>query len=144
MVLLIFLLRGIVPRPARRDLRSARPDGFSAPNKQIFNVVVFCVKYWYTSLNGAEALFHQFLLCALHNASQNYRIKGNTMPIGTVKFFNESKGFGFIHPDNGGDDLFIHISNIEPSEGTLTEGQKVYYEIGQGRKGDEARAVRSA
>lgn len=75
---------------------------------------------------------------------KNYRIKGNTMPIGTVKFFNESKGFGFIHPDNGGDDLFIHISNIEPSEGTLTEGQKVYYEIGQGRKGDEARAVRSA
>jgi CspA family cold shock protein len=66
------------------------------------------------------------------------------MPIGTVKFFNETKGFGFIHPDNGGDDLFIHISNIEPSEGTLTEGQKVYYEIGQGRKGDEARAVRSA
>jgi len=66
------------------------------------------------------------------------------MPFGTVKFFNEAKGFGFIQPDAGGDDLFIHISNINPSEGTLMEGQKVSYEIGQGRKGQEAREVRSA
>jgi len=66
------------------------------------------------------------------------------MPFGTVKFFNEAKGFGFIQPDAGGDDLFIHISNIDPSEGTLMEGQKVSYEIGQGRKGQEAREVRSA
>ncbi|MBX3175901.1 MAG: cold-shock protein [Candidatus Hydrogenedentes bacterium] len=66
------------------------------------------------------------------------------MPIGTVKFFNETKGFGFIQPEGGGDDLFIHISNIDRSEGTLTEGQKVSYEVGQGRKGQEAREVRSA
>ena len=66
------------------------------------------------------------------------------MPFGTVKFFNEAKGFGFIQADAGGDDLFIHISNINPSEGTLMEGQKVSYEIGQGRKGQEAREVRSA
>ena len=66
------------------------------------------------------------------------------MPLGTVKFFNETKGYGFIQPEAGGNDLFIHISNIDPSEGTLTEGQKVSYEIGQGRKGDEAREVRSA
>lgn len=66
------------------------------------------------------------------------------MPIGTVKFFNETKGFGFIQPEAGGNDLFIHISNIDPSEGTLREGQRVSYEIGQGRKGDEARHVRSA
>lgn len=66
------------------------------------------------------------------------------MPVGTVKFFNEAKGFGFIQPESGGDDLFIHISNIDPSEGTLSEGQKVSYEIGQGRKGEEAREVRSA
>ncbi|MBL7649009.1 MAG: cold-shock protein [Candidatus Hydrogenedentes bacterium] len=66
------------------------------------------------------------------------------MPTGTVKFFNEQKGFGFINPDDGGDDLFIHISNVSPSEGLLKEGQKVSYEIGQGRKGPEAREVRSA
>lgn len=66
------------------------------------------------------------------------------MPIGTVKFFNEAKGFGFITPDGGGDDLFIHISNVNPSEGILSEGQQVSYEIGQGRKGPEATEVRSA
>jgi CspA family cold shock protein len=66
------------------------------------------------------------------------------MPTGTVKFFNEQKGFGFINPDDGGDDLFIHVSNVSPSEGLLREGQKVSYEVGQGRKGPEARDVRSA
>ena len=66
------------------------------------------------------------------------------MAIGKVKFFNESKGFGFIQPDAGGDDLFIHISNVDPSAGTLKEGQSVFYEIGQGRKGQEARQVRTA
>jgi len=65
------------------------------------------------------------------------------MSIGTVKFFNESKGFGFITPDEGGDDFFIHISNISPSEGTLREGQKVSFEVGQGKKGPEATDVRS-
>lgn len=66
------------------------------------------------------------------------------MPTGTVKFFNEQKGYGFINPDEGGSDLFIHISNVDPSEGLLKEGQKVSYEVGQGRKGPEARSVRSS
>ena len=67
------------------------------------------------------------------------------MATGTVKWFNEQKGFGFISPDDGGDDLFIHHSNIA-MEGfrTLNEGQKVEFEAGQGRKGPEATNVRSA
>lgn len=62
---------------------------------------------------------------------------------GTVKFFNADKGFGFIAPDGGGDDLFVHFSNIE-STGykTLEDGQRVEFEIGQGRKGDEAQQVK--
>jgi CspA family cold shock protein len=61
---------------------------------------------------------------------------------GTVKFFNAEKGYGFIARD-GGDDVFVHFSQIE-GEGyrTLQQGQKVEFEIGPGRKGDEARNVR--
>jgi CspA family cold shock protein len=51
------------------------------------------------------------------------------MPVGTVKWFNSTKGYGFIQPDNGGPDVFVHISAVERSGlGNLTEGQKVSYE----------------
>ncbi len=65
------------------------------------------------------------------------------MAFGTVKWFNEQKGFGFIVPEDGSGDLFVHYSNIE-SEGfrTLKENQKVEFETTQGRKGPEATKVR--
>ena len=57
------------------------------------------------------------------------------MNTATVKWFNESKGYGFITPDDGGDDLFVHHSEIQSEGGaSLREGQKVEYEIGQGEK----------
>ncbi|EGQ8449061.1 cold-shock protein [Vibrio parahaemolyticus] len=58
---------------------------------------------------------------------------------GLVKWFNESKGFGFITPDNGGSDLFVHFKSIV-SEGfkTLSEGQKVSFVVEQGNKGPQA------
>jgi len=59
-----------------------------------------------------------------------------TVATGIVKWFNEKKGYGFIAPDDGGDDLFVHHSEIK-TEGfaTLEEGQRVDFEIGQGTKG---------
>jgi len=61
---------------------------------------------------------------------------------GTVKFFNSEKGFGFISRE-GGDDVFVHYSNIDGSGyRSLEEGQRVEFEIGPGRKGDEALSVR--
>lgn len=65
------------------------------------------------------------------------------MEKGTVKWFNEKKGFGFITPDSGGDDLFCHYSNIT-AEGfrTLRDGQAVEFESTQGKKGMEATNVR--
>ncbi|MEI8240700.1 MAG: cold-shock protein [Actinomycetota bacterium] len=64
------------------------------------------------------------------------------MTMGTVKFFNAQKGYGFISRE-GGDDVFVHFSNIEGSGyRSLEEGQAVEFDIGQGRKGDEALKVR--
>ena len=58
------------------------------------------------------------------------------MSTGTVKWFNASKGFGFITPDEGGDDLFVHHSEIKASGyASLDEGQKVEFEVGEGKKG---------
>lgn len=65
------------------------------------------------------------------------------MAFGTVKWFNEKKGFGFIVPDEGGDDLFVHHSNISVQGfRTLQDGQKVEYEAAQGKKGMEATEVK--
>jgi CspA family cold shock protein len=55
---------------------------------------------------------------------------------GTVKWFNADKGFGFIAPDDGGDDLFVHHSEVRTQGyASLNEGQKVEFQVGQGRKG---------
>jgi CspA family cold shock protein len=64
------------------------------------------------------------------------------MPQGTVKWFNADKGFGFIQPDEGGEDLFVHFSAIQ-AQGykSLDEGQKVSFEVGQGQKGPQAQNV---
>lgn len=58
------------------------------------------------------------------------------MPIGTVKFFNDSKGFGFIAPEDGGSDVFVHISSVERSGmRTLKQDQRVSYELQADRGG---------
>lgn len=62
------------------------------------------------------------------------------METGTVKFFNAEKGFGFIKPDNGGKDLFVHSTAIE--SGPIAENDKVEFEIGEGKKGPCATKVR--
>jgi len=65
------------------------------------------------------------------------------MGVGTVKWFNAEKGYGFITPEDGSKDLFVHFSGIA-GEGykSLTEGQKVEYEPSQGQKGPQASNVR--
>lgn len=65
------------------------------------------------------------------------------MPTGTVKFFNGEKGYGFISPDEG-EDVFVHYSQIAGNGyRSLDEGQRVEFDIGDGRKGKEAQNVRA-
>jgi len=61
------------------------------------------------------------------------------MPTGTVKFFNDDKGFGFITPENGGQDVFVHVSALQQG-GSLREGDKVMFEVGQDRKTGKSKA----
>jgi cold shock protein len=61
---------------------------------------------------------------------------------GKVKFFDQDRGFGFISCE-GGEDVFVHVSNLQASGTTLAEGQTVEFDVGPGRKSEEAKNVRS-
>jgi CspA family cold shock protein len=75
-------------------------------------------------------------------ANEGKKVKGS-MPVGTVKWFSAEKGYGFITPDEGGKDVFVHYSAIQ-ADGyrSLNEGQKVEYEVVQGQKGPQAANVK--
>jgi CspA family cold shock protein len=67
------------------------------------------------------------------------------MAVGTVKWFNAQKGYGFIQPSDGGKDVFVHISAVERANmGTLKEGQKVSYEIARDRGKESAANLQAA
>jgi CspA family cold shock protein len=67
---------------------------------------------------------------------------GKSMPEGTVKWFNADKGYGFVSPEGGGDDLFVHFSAIKSSGyKSLDEGQRVSYTVTEGQKGPQASEV---
>jgi len=62
---------------------------------------------------------------------------------GVVKFYNETKNFGFITPDQGGKDLFFHRTDLETEGQAIEQGERVEYEVGSGAKGPQAKAIRS-
>lgn len=77
------------------------------------------------------------------NASKDAKLRGNmATQNGKVKWFNDEKGYGFIQPDNGGDDLFVHYRQINAQgRATLVENQAVTFEVGEGQKGPQAENV---
>jgi CspA family cold shock protein len=79
-------------------------------------------------------------MCASHRSGGHCERKESGMPTGTVKWFNETKGYGFIQPDQGGKDVFVHVSAVERSGMRgLAEGMKISYDVEADRKsGKEA------
>jgi CspA family cold shock protein len=80
-------------------------------------------------------------LCCTHDRAlrRETTTKEVLMPTGTVKWFNTTKGFGFIAPDSGGKDVFVHISAVERAGMTgLADNQKVSYELIEGRDGRQS------
>jgi CspA family cold shock protein len=78
-------------------------------------------------------------------AFSNLCARKQEMATGTVKWFNDSKGYGFITPDDGSDDLFAHFSAIvESGYKSLKEGQKVTFDITEGPKGKQAANIQKA
>jgi CspA family cold shock protein len=81
-----------------------------------------------------------------HVAGREFRfLTGETMTIGTVKFFNTAKGFGFIAPEGGGKDVFVHATAVEASGmRSLSEGQRVSFDIQPDARGSKAVNLKSA
>jgi cold shock protein len=76
--------------------------------------------------------------------SRFFKKGSNHMATGTVKWFNDAKGFGFVTPDDGSDDLFAHFSEINMSGfKTLKEGQKITFDVTQGQKGKQASNIQA-
>jgi len=101
---------------------------------------------WLCRLLGFPAELQTFLSsrCTVHGGNCSFatlraKLKGANMINGTVKFYNATKGFGFITPDTGGKDAFVHVSAIERAGlSTLADGQKVSYDLEKGRDGRES------
>jgi CspA family cold shock protein len=81
---------------------------------------------------------------ALLRGQLHRKIDMTTNQTGTVKWFNESKGYGFIAPDDGGKDLFAHFREIQGADGykTLAENARVQFDVTQGAKGPQASNIR--
>src|SRR5690348_15879449 len=93
-------------------------------------------------IGGCSSARSPCLEGAVPDLLQDLSTRESTMPQGTVKWFNAEKGYGFITPDDGGADLFVHHTAIQ-TQGfrTLDENQRVSFEVGQGQKGPQATNV---
>ncbi|BCG83347.1 hypothetical protein MesoLj113b_68890 (plasmid) [Mesorhizobium sp. 113-3-3] len=124
------------------DLQPSMPDVMGGATAALSPPVQLAARSAYpsVSLRALRSFAFAALYCELAGMTTEPKHVANFtrdthMAIGTVKWFNSSKGFGFIQPDNGGQDVFVHISAVERAGlSTLTDGQKINYEIEQDRR----------
>ena len=110
---------GLIHWPESSFMIDQRPWGYSRCNP-----------------HGDRPYPHCGLASAQVTALESTTRRNRQMPTGTVKFFNESKGFGFIQPEGGGADAFVHISDVERSGmSSLRENQRVSYDVEQDQRG---------
>jgi len=96
------------------------------------------LQYWFYHVQSSIKWF-----CG--SFSRVFKKGSSHMATGTVKWFNDAKGFGFVTPDDGSEDLFAHFSAINMNGfKTLQEGQKVSFEVTQGPKGKQASNIQAA
>jgi CspA family cold shock protein len=93
----------------------------------------------FDAFNGNCSISRFTALPALYRGEPRFRERKHLMPVGTVKFFNNDKGFGFIAPDDGGKDSFVHISAVERAGmATLDQNQRLRYEVEADQRGRES------
>jgi CspA family cold shock protein len=99
-------------------------------------------------LDETASFLNCVVLCLLHRSmllGVTWKCLGAVMTVGTVKFFNTVKGFGFITPEGGEKDVFVHVTAVEAAGmGTLSEGQKVEFDIEPDARGSKAVNLRAA
>jgi CspA family cold shock protein len=130
-------------KPTQQSLQPARKALFRAVSN--FALVRLPPCAWTYDQPPARLRLFENLICRASSKGArtlSNTLKGGTMATGTVKWFNSQKGYGFIQPDQGGKDIFVHISAVERSQlGSLAEGQKIAFELQRDRKTGRESAV---
>jgi CspA family cold shock protein len=117
-------------RGARPGVDLATKSVYAAARNLVFGLILLtrCRLWAATQVISQKLGVLPSTRCARGRSTRS--VKGTTMPVGTVKFFNTQKGFGFIQPDDGSKDVFVHITAVEKAGmRSLVEGQKISFEI---------------
>jgi cold shock protein len=122
-----------------QEIRTREKREVAFPAHRVYTALIdICLlSFCFAPLCNRRTFFkHRYAICRARRAPGiQYAIKGFVMTTGTVKWFNSTKGFGFIQPDDGSQDVFVHISAVERAGmREIVEGQKISFELERDNK----------